>query len=220
MEALKNIPIKYSGQLHDIKLINFSVEKEEVLSAVPQPLKVLDYKGRALISMVNVQLKDMRMDILPVKFHYRHIAFRLLLDDSQYDGKQHGIYFYQSFTDSPLMVWGGKMMTDFNLSLAKIVEAGNCLELKQGDRFLHYGISHKPPAEFNDTLKKKVGAVDRAYSVNNGVVKMLRISREEWPLEWVNCYHFQTNFFETARLEGAFRIVKPIDYVWNQAVRV
>lgn len=220
MELLKNIPIHYTGKLYDVRLINFSVDKEEVLEQVPKPLKVLDYNGRALISMVNVQLREMRMDIMPVKFQYRHLAFRLLLDDSEYDGRQHGIFFYKSFTDSPLIVWGGKMMTDFNLSLAKITEAGNCLELKQGDKFLHYGFSHRPPAEQNEALKKVVGAVDRAYTAKDGMVKMLRISREEWPIEWVNCYHFQTNFFETARFEGAFKIAKPIDYVWNQAVRV
>ncbi len=64
-------------------------------------------------------------------------------------------------------------------------------------------------------LKDRVAIVDRAYSANKGVVKMLQISRDEWPLEWVDCYHFQTNFFETARLEGAFRVPKVIDYVWN-----
>lgn len=215
MELLKNIPVNYTGQLHEVRLINFSIEKEEILDKVPQPLKVWDYKGRALISLVNVQLKDMKMSIAPVKFDYRHVAFRLLLDDSQYNVKPTGIYFLRSFTDSPLMVVGGKLMTDFNLSLASIHDEGNSFELKQDGHFLHYAFSHRPPAQFNNELRERVAVVDRAYLANKGVVKMLQISREEWPLEWVDCYHFQTNFFETAQLEGAFRVPRVIDYVWN-----
>lgn len=215
MELLKNIPVNYSGKLHEVRLINFSIKKEEVLDKVPLPLKVWDYNGRALISLVNVQLRDMKMSIAPVRFDYRHVAFRLLLDDSQYNSKPTGIYFLKSFTNSPLMVVGGKLMTDFNLGLASIQDEGNSFELKQGEHFLHYAFSHKPPANFDNDLKERVAAVDRAYSVNNGKVKMLQISRDEWPLEWVDCYHFQTNFFETAKLEGAFRVPKVIDYVWN-----
>ncbi len=142
MELLKNIPVNYSGELHEVKLINFSIEKEEVLDKVPQPLKVWDYNGRALISLVNVQLRDMKMSIAPLKFDYRHVAFRLLLDDSKYNKKPTGIYFLKSFTNSPLIVVGGKLMTDFNLSFASIQNEGNSFELKQGNHFLHLATGH------------------------------------------------------------------------------
>ena len=37
-----------------------------------------------------------------VKFDYRHVAFRLLVDDSQiHNGVSKGIFFFRSFTDKP-----------------------------------------------------------------------------------------------------------------------
>jgi hypothetical protein len=43
---------------------------------------------------------------------------------------------------------------------------------------------------------------------------MVQIMREKWPIEWVKCTHFETDFFKTARLEGAFKVKEMIDYEW------
>lgn len=74
MSLLKRLPIQYRGELHDVRLINFSVAIEEVLQKVPANIKVKDFNGRAMVSMVDVKLKNMRPVPFPfVRFNYRHV---------------------------------------------------------------------------------------------------------------------------------------------------
>ncbi len=216
MSILKNIPIKYKGELHDVKLINFSVDMKEVKSLVPEGIPVLDVNGRAMISMVDVVLKKMHPAFVPEQFcfNYRHIAFRLLVDDRKYNAEPKGIYFLRSFTDRPLIVQGGKWFTHYNLETAELESFENMLELKQKNCFLNYAFRDKSPVIKNESLKQKIGRIDRAYSQNGNQLQYVQIVREKWPIEWIDCYHFQTNFFKTAQLECAFKIAEPVYYEW------
>jgi uncharacterized protein YqjF (DUF2071 family) len=217
MSIFKKIPVKYMGELHNVKLVNFSVDISEVESLVPAGIKARSFNGRAMISMVNVLLKNMRPSFVPsaLCFSYRHVAFRLLVEDSDLnDGENKGIYFLRSFTDKPLIVLGGKMFTDYNLESAQIKSTENMLELRQGDRFLTYALDETVVPARNEELYKVIGSVDRAYSVLGSELRMVQIMREKWPIEPVECYHFQTNFFKTAKLEGAFRVNEVIHYQW------
>jgi hypothetical protein len=217
MNLLKKIPIRYIGELHDVKLVNFSVDKKEVESLVPWHLVVRDFGGRAMISMVNVALQHMHPSFVPesLHFNYRHIGFRLLLEDSfrNLDGQNRGLFFLKSFTDHPLIAKGGQWMTEYNLELAEMISTDDMLALKQGDRFLHYVLDEQPVKPMGN-LKTVVGALDRAYSVAGNRVKMVQVQREKWPIEEVNCAYFKTNFFQTARFEGAFRVRETIHYEW------
>jgi hypothetical protein len=220
MSLLKKIPITYLGELHDIVLLNFSVDKEEVLPLVPEGIKVRDIHGRALISMVHVSLKRMRPAFMPsfVNFNYRHIAFRLLVDDSRYNnGACKGIYFLKSFTNKKSIVVGGEMMTDYKLEMAHIETTSNTLDLSQGAQTLHYSIGTNSPGIRNADLLEKVGGLDRAYSVRGKDILITQILREKWPLEEITCREFQTNYFRSARLEACFRVNETIYYQWKPA---
>lgn len=214
---LKRLPIKYVGELHEVRLINFSVEKEEILPLLPEGLQARDFKGRALISMVNVKLRNMRPSFMPAALHfdYQHIGFRLLVDDSKYnDGTAKGIYFLRSFTDKQLMVQGGSWFTNYNLEKACLEEHGNAFQLTQNDKFLKYKLLDEQPVQVNEELKQMVGALDRAYSFIGDELMRVKIMRERWPIEWISCEDFETNFFKTARLEGAFQVREVIHYEW------
>ena len=92
--------MKFIGELHNVRLINFSVSLEEIMPFVPNQLKILQDKGKAIISMVDVKLKNMYPSIFPFfKFGYRYVAFRLLLDDTEISGinKPKGVYFLKIF---------------------------------------------------------------------------------------------------------------------------
>ena len=98
--------MKFTGELHNVKLINFSVNLEEVLPFVPNQLKILQENGKAIISMVDVQLKNMSPKILPfIKFSYRHMAFRLLIDDSGMNSEHEpkGVFFLKSFSENSIL---------------------------------------------------------------------------------------------------------------------
>jgi len=215
MSLLKRLPMHYKGELHDVRLVNFSVAMDEVVEMVPASIKVRDFGGRAMISMVDVKLKNMRpVDFPFIRFNYRHVAFRLLVDDSANNGGTHkGIFFLRSFTNKPLIVLGGRLMTDYNLEVANIEETGDEVTITQRDRKIKYSLDASNPTIDRD-LKNTIGALDRAYSVLRNTVRVTRIQREKWPIQHVNCNRFENTFFKTAKFEGAFRVAETIYYDW------
>jgi uncharacterized protein YqjF (DUF2071 family) len=216
MNFLKRIPIHYRGELHDVRLINFSVAMEEVKNKVPANIKIRDFNGRAMISMVDVKLKRMHPVFMPsfLNFNYRHVAFRLLVDDSAYnDGVSKGIFFYKAFTDKPLIIAGGRLLTDYNLGAASIEENNNAVVIAQGKEHVKYCIDDTCNTPDN-RLKETIGALDRAYAVLGDTLRVTQIQREKWPIQAVNCTGFENTFFKTAKLEGAFRVFETIYYDW------
>ena len=217
MEILKKIPVHYTGELHQVHLVNFSVDKEEVKALVPKELKILDFADRALISMVDVQLRNMQFRAIPgVRFNYQHIGFRLLLDDSSLNSeKPKGVFFLDSFTDRPLFAFGGSLLTEFRLHLAEIYNTPAGMELHHQGKFLEYQVSGtKVPNKSEKELLEKVGAVDRAYALRENNIYKTQIMREQWPLEVLHCHQFETTFFSSAKLEVVFRVPETILYHW------
>jgi uncharacterized protein YqjF (DUF2071 family) len=215
MNLLKRIPIHYKGELHDVRLINFTVDMSEVSGKIPATIKPRNFNGRAMISMVDVKLKNMRPTFLPfMRFSYRHVAFRLLVEDSDYNGGTNkGIFFFRSFTNKLWIAAGGKLLTDYNLGRADIEENGNQVSVVEGGNHVTYCLSESVPSR-NEGLAKMIGALDRAYAAFDDGVRMTLIQREKWPIESINCSRFQTTFFKTAKLEGAFRVPETIYYNW------
>lgn len=216
MNVLKRIPVHYKGELHDVRLINFSVSMEEVRDNVPPEIKIRDFNGRAMISMVDVKLRKMRPDFMPdiLNFNYRHVAFRLLVEDSQYNsGVNKGIFFLRAFTDKPIIVTGGKLLTDYNLESGDITEMGNEVIISQGQQCVKYCLDGSTITA-NEELKATIGALDRAYSMLDGIIRVTEIQREKWPIQPANCIGFENTFFKTARFEGAFRVLETIYYDW------
>ncbi len=218
MSFLKRIPVIYSGELHKVKLINFSVDLDEVLPMVPQQIKVRNFDGKAIISMVNVNLKHMTIKAFPDLFSldYQHVAFRLLVDDSEWSkGKAKGIYFLKSFTNKPFVVWSGNLLSHYKLSKAKIHDVHG-FDLWQSDKYIRYHLSRKR-CKSDEKLKTTIQCIDRAYAVDNDKLVCTRIQREKWPIEPVSCVGFETNFFDSAKLLGAFSVNEVIHYQWLPA---
>ena len=219
MDILKKIPIKYTGELHDVRLINFSVDINELKGKVPVQIKVRDFNGRALFSMVDVKLKNMKPSFAPAvfSFEYRHIAFRLLVDDAVYNnGNAKGIYFLQSFTDKFFIEKGGSMFTDYKLDHAKISDINNEVKVESRIKDVKYSIGNEIIREDERLLElhRVVGALDRAYSVLGGHLRFTQIQREKWPIQPVSCSAFENTFFKTAKFEAAFRVFETIYYTW------
>jgi hypothetical protein len=220
MSFLKNIPINYKGELHNIRLVNFWVDKKEVAEFVPPQLKIRDFNGQALISMVNVELENMHPAFLPEATHfaYRHVAFRLLLDDAEFNnGISKGIYFFKSFTDKTHIVTGGNLLTNYQLEKAEIICLDRMMELKQCDKYFNYALDLEKKANYGQQQFETIRSLDRAYSVSDEKIKMIQIQREKWPIRAVNCYLLETNFFKTAKFASAFVVDETIYYKWLSA---
>lgn len=210
--------MKFNGELHNVKLINFSVDIEEILSMVPKNLKIFVHQGKAIISMVDVQLKSMHLSWFPVfKFNYRHIGFRLLLDDRRWSSLQEpkGIYFLKSFSEKKVLNFFGNIMANYKLSGARITESYDAFALEQNDNYIHYALDPFAKPNVDKTLFKYIKRIDRAYGINNGLVEITKITRKDWPIKPVKCYHFATNFFRSAKFLGAFKVDEVIKYQWN-----
>jgi hypothetical protein len=157
----------------------------------------------------------MRPVALPfIQFNYRHVAFRLLVEDSQYNnGSNKGIFFLKSFTDKLLVVAGGKVLTDYKLEFAQIEEKDNEVLVSQGKDYVNYRVDDLPVTP-NDELKATIRELDRAYSLIGSELRVTQIQREKWPIQEVNCLEFRNSFFRSAKLEGAFRVFETIYYDW------
>ena len=174
MSILKKIPIKYKGELHQVKLINFSVAMEEVVDLVPKSIKIRDFGGKAIISMVNVRLKKMRPSFIPrnIGFNYQHVAFRLLVDDSVHNqGKEKGIFFLKSFTTDVKLVWCGNLITNYRLSKA-IIQEEDYFNLSKGKYFVRYRVNQEKTHEIDPCLKAMIQCIDRAYAVIDNKIMM------------------------------------------------
>lgn len=222
MFSKSRLPLAFRGELHDIHLVNFSVDPLDLLARfgpLPKPLRPRLVNGRALISMVDVHLRNMRATSrwIPFRFHYQHVAFRLLVEDSSFTDNpaRNGIYFLKSFTNRPIIATGGNLLTHFNFQTALFENVAAGLRVDADDKFVTYAIdgpldkAHQP-TEITDTIAR----IDRAYAVESAEVWETRILREAWPLQAMHCNHFATNFFSSARLEAVYKVPMPIDYTW------
>lgn len=215
---LKKLPLSYEGELHEVRLINFSVDPAELRPLLPPGIQPLLTDGRALISMVHVQLRNMRLrgPLGFFRFCYRHVGFRLLIDDSRYTWlPPRGIFFLRSFSEQSLWARLGSLFSIYRLEPAAIHATADhfCLE-KQG-RSLRYALGGEAPATTNPQLEVVVSRLDRAYAPLSRDVRYVQIQRERWPLRPVHCSYFETDFFRTARLEGAFAVPEVIHYRWE-----
>lgn len=226
MKTVKNKGMQFQGELHDIYLINFSVEAREVADRIPEPIRPRLQQGRVLISMVDVNLRNMRAKSawLPFTFNYQHIGFRVLVNDADWNTEHQdkGVYFLDSFTDRPYLIWAGNLLANFRLQQAKFTNYPAGLRLDCGDHFLEYdlcGPNLTPSANILE-LQTKIGAIDRSWAMEGNALHKTQIVREKWPLQPMNVNRFATNFFESARLEGAFRVTESIHYEWLPAETV
>jgi hypothetical protein len=170
--------------------------------------------------MVDVQLRNMRaMKMwLPFRFHYQHIGFRVLVEDAEWNPEHEhkGVFFLDSFTDKPAIARVERLFSNYKLQRARLINTAAGLRLEHGDRFLEYYLAGpvEAPNEKLEALQAQIGALDRAWAVDGDELKKTQIVREKWPLEPMNCFRFSTNFFETAKLEGVFRVPETIYYNW------
>lgn len=220
--SLRNLPLTFHGELSDIRLVQFSLDPKEARLHLPPQLSPLIIRSRALVSLVDVSLKRMRPSFVPplLGVAYRHIAFRMLIDDSCFSRgrERYGIFFVRSFAQSRFITLSAALLTHYRLCVADISDFGESVQV-QG--VLDYSLWRLEPALRGDVFRgweearEIVGAVDRAYAVDGkGRVLLTQILRPEWPIEPADLESFSTSFFSSARPECGFRIERSVPYTW------
>src|SRR5215813_13100804 len=114
MQLLRNLPIGYTALLKDIKLINFTINPDELDLLIPDIFPV-EIEGEPVISMLDVKLYRLKPSLLFNIFHftYRHIAFRVLVRDNHLhdDNVSRGFFYMHSFANCPFVARFGKLFT-------------------------------------------------------------------------------------------------------------
>lgn len=84
----RTLPLRFQGELHDVELVQFSLDPDEARRHLPEPFTPRLVNGRALVSLVNVRLVGMRPRWIPrlLTFGFRHIALRMMIDDRPFTG--------------------------------------------------------------------------------------------------------------------------------------
>jgi hypothetical protein len=222
------LPLSFRGTLFDIKLVQFSLDVEEARRFLPQGFEPLILRGRAIVSLANVQLERMRLTWMPraLGFNYRHVAFRFLIDETRFGGISAGpgIFFVRSFTDRPLLARAADWLTYYRVARARIESTPDGMMLEQGGQRVSYRLAseasephlHGPSIETWSEAAGIVQPLDHAYGVTPpGRTVITRVLRPGWPIRPMEVVEFSTTFFETARLECGFRIDQPVPYVWQ-----
>lgn len=222
MRLLKNLSIGYKAFLKDIRLINFSVEEDELRPSLPL-LPLVRMNNRPIISLLDVKLHRLKPSFLVtgLHFNYRHIAFRVLIKDDGLhgDGINRGIYYLHSFTDNPFIVRCGKIFTNFNFRHGYIREHQHSFSLYHGGKWISYELDFNGSGDRPGGLMQNLMQIDRAYSLNEQGMKYTRVRRNDLPLRPVSCTRFDTNFFSSARLIDAYYVNQTLDYEWLPAER-
>lgn len=217
MQLLKNLSIGYTAHLKDIRLINFTIDAHELQFHLPQ-LPVVKLDGRPVISLLDVKLYHLRPSFLlnPFHFTYRHIAFRVLVNDNHlhHDKVNRGFYYMNSFSDKLTVARFGKLFTSFNFSHASINEINNHFSLFYKDRFIHYSLEPDEPNHVNMQLREALMQIDRAYSIHDHKMKVTKVKRRDLPLQPARCSFFETNFFKHTELLGSFCVNEMLSYEW------
>ena len=225
----RTLPLTFHGELHDVELVQFSLDPDEARAHLPEPLAPRIVAGRACVSLVNVRLEGMRPLGVPrcLTFGFRHVAFRMLVDDAQHneDSSAHGIFFARSFTEKPLVAWGADWLSHYRLTRARIQRVGEgdpTWEIRQPQGCIRYRLeepaAHPVGAQFADweEARRVVTSIDRAYAVDGrGRLWRTLIHRPGWPTAAADVSDFHVDFFESARLEGGFRVTAPVPYRWS-----
>jgi hypothetical protein len=229
----RTLPLRFQGELHDVELVQFSLDPDEARANLPEPFSPRIVGGRALVSVVNVRLVGMRPRWVPrlLTFGFRHIAIRMMIDDRPFSGtgEERGIFFLRSFTEHPLIAFGADWLSHYRLTRADVHPAGASggWEICQGDKVLRYRLDEpgeRPDGTMFDSWEDAevpVASLDRAYAVDRrGDAWRTVIRRPDWPLVPASVRDFRVDFFESARLEGGFRVAAPVPYVWEAPERV
>lgn len=207
----------YTGELRNIRLWAFSIERDEAQALLPTPLVVRNFRGRALVSMADVSISKLRVRGFPaqVGLHYRHIVLRLLIDDSRYSrGRQRGAWFMRSFVEHSWLAAAGNALTEFRFSAASLSSGDKQLDVQCGEHRIHCAWEERCPPLSDNALLSEVQTLDRAYSVRNSRVWCRDIQRGSWLPKPLACKNFSCSWFESTRFEGVYTIVQPVSYTW------
>jgi len=221
----------------DCFLANFSVDPDCLRRVLPRPIEPDLYNGRAYLSIVIANMRDMRPAFLPRMFgiSYHQVVYRAVV---RCRGEL-GVYFVRSDANNKIMCAAGDRLTAFRFHYAEIDGRRDgdlyhfdlrASDVPHAEIHATYDLGHPLPEMPHgsafasiDEAKEHLVELFGAFSINRetGQVDVVRIRRGEWDLKVVNDLRADYRFMqlqdpftpETAHLDSVF-YVEEIPYYW------
>ena len=222
---LRRLPITYHGTLQGAELVQFSLDPDEVRPLVPAPLSPCLLHGRSLVSCLRVEMRRLRPRFVPrfLSVCDRHVALRLMVHDRSDPGPPHGAYLLRAFTDRRWIARACEWLSWVQLLPAELNLTGGDLEVREGGHRLHFTTFEPAPSRPPGVLfssweeaRAVVGSIDRLHAGDGqGRLWVTDVSHADCPLQPLGVRDFHTDFFESARVEGAFRIPRTVYHRWT-----
>lgn len=199
------------AELHQVRLIRFSVDPDEVQEQLPAGLRAHSVNGRAQLSFLHVEFRRKQPLWLPQAGgkSERYAAFQLMVTNSA--NTNAGVHVLHTFTDKRLIQLTVTDWIDRKPRAAKFQALDTMLELRAGEHYLNYALDFGKMATNATT---PLNAIGKAYTLCRRLVSGNLFQPDQWPLRQVDSYLFETNFFSSAALIGAFVVDAPLRYEW------
>jgi uncharacterized protein YqjF (DUF2071 family) len=128
-------PLAMRTTFRDCFVVSFTMAPETLAQALPSPLTPDPFAGRALLSVVIVDMERMRPAFLPpaLGVSYQQVLYRAIVRC----GDERGVHFLRSDADNPLMVDLGNLFSFFKFHRARILRT-------QGAGLHHFDLVSAP----------------------------------------------------------------------------
>lgn len=237
---LKNHPFAVSAHFDSSIILTFSVDKNELIDLIPQPLTLDLYLDKwAFITVAMVDTKNLRPKAFPKIFgnDFFLIGYRIFVRYKTSAGRNlRGLYILKSETNKKKMEILGNIFTNYNYQTIDLTQKDHNNQIEISSKKSNFNIVFNriddevislPEGSIFPNWKearKFVGPMPFTFQVNQEQKKVLIIEglRDNWksnPIQVQSSYvDFINRFgFKSIKLANAFEIID-VDYDWKKGV--
>lgn len=236
-EFLKNHPFAVEAFFESSIVLTFALPKEDLLSAIPQCLKLDTFDDKwAFLAVAMVQTKGLRPKGFPQILGriFFLVGYRIFVRYTNRDGKSlRGLYILKSDTDKYTMKYLGNIFTHYNYERIDIkqIDSGTKIVINSGDTQFSVVVEmgnessllpmHSPFKDWKEA-RKFTGPLPHTFSYNTNKKEVLIVEgiRQNWkpyPIKVINYHIPLIQQFESSNinLANAF-IVRNVPYHWEK----
>jgi len=199
--------------IQQLRLIHFFVQLDELSALVPKDLPIRKFGESALVIMADMLLKGHELpgDECTENADDRQIELAVLVDDSSLNaGVCKGLFPMATFLGKGYKGSYIPLTAKGKVKPVSIKEAHGEVVIENGVDFIHYAFINTVSAPKEQEFLQALGPLDRVYNKVAEGWEMTQVVHQPTRMEGINCYHFESNLFKTARLTGALNSSSPL----------
>lgn len=216
-------------------LINFTANPKDVEKILPFPFRPKIYKGKAIVGICLIRLKDIKPKGLPdfIGINSENGAHRIAVEWDENDEVKSGVYIPRRDTSLQLNTWVGGKIFPGKHYLAKFnvgENEGNYHVAFKSSDDTEISIDARETLVFNknsifedlENASDFFEKGDLGYSPNKEKLEGLRLNAYEWKVKPLEVLNIKSSFFEDEKLfpKGSVQfdnalLMKNIEHEWK-----